>query len=113
MAARKFGIIQRPKRKPFLDITELKLLIDHDFWSSPTTENAQQQAVAWLLGICCAARQGSLTRPRDRGGYLTCGDITIRGGMAGEHYLSVKSSSVGGKDGQTRNRICIFWGRLS
>ena len=112
MAARKFGIIQRPKRKPFLDITELKLLIDHDFWSSPTTENAQQ-AVAWLQGICCAARPGYLARPRDGEGYLTCGNITIRGGMAGEHYLSVKSSSVGGKDGRTRNRTCIFWSRLS
>jgi integrase len=89
MAARKFGLIQRPKHKPFLDILELKILIDNDFWTSPSSENAQQHALAWLLGLCCAARPGSLAQPRFRDGFLTWGDIVIRRGDTASGSLFV------------------------
>ena len=79
MAARQFNLVARQKFKPFLTMTDLRLLVDMDFWESPCPEFAQQMAIAWLLSICCGARPGSLAESRDRDGrFLSWGDIDIQ-----------------------------------
>jgi len=77
MASRKFEMHHRPKRKPFLDIPEIRILIDNDFYTAPNHDNSQQHICAWLLGLFCGVRPGSIAQSRNRREFLCWGDIQI------------------------------------
>jgi hypothetical protein len=82
-AARKFGLtLQGVLNRTFVDLDELRLLIDHELVSTPCIELSECHQLAWCLGRTCAVRPGSLGTPR-RGvdsaklQFLAWRDITI------------------------------------